>query len=321
MKNLLRILIPITLLVVVYLFYREGLLAVNSKDSKTTIFMVDRGSSLQKIIKDLHKEDLIRSEMIFYLYVKKNGIDRKLQAGDFRLSRSMTTPDIAQTLTKGSLDVWVTTLEGWRKEEVAQVLAEKVGVPATEFISQSREGYLFPDTYLMPKQVSVETAIAIFDRNFNNKFTPEIKSAVLKKGLTELEAITLASLVEREARLHDDRVEVASIILKRLKNDWPLQIDATVQYAVGYQDKTRTWWKKDLTRLDLDTDSPYNTYTNQGLPPGPIGNPSLSSIKAVAEANVNTPYWFYISDTKGVNMHFARTLEEHNANIRKYLGK
>lgn len=321
MKKFFKFFIPVGVIFFLFLYYKEGLLPVNPQDKQSNIFVVDRGASLQKIIKDLYRENLIRSELVFYLYVKQKGIDRNLQAGDFRLSKSMTTPEIATALTKGSLDVWVTILEGLRKEEIAQILAEKLSVPAVEFNNLSREGYLFPDTYLFPKQVSVESAIAIFDRNFNNKYNQELRQEAKRRGLTDLQVVTIASLVEREAKLHPDRVKVASIILKRLKNDWPLQIDATVQYAVGYQNSTNTWWKKNLTLTDLKINSPYNTYTNQGLPPGPIGNPSLSSIKAVVEADVSTPYWYYISDTKGVNMHFARTLEEHNLNIANYLGK
>ena len=136
--------------------------------------------------------------------------------------------------------------------------------------------------------------------------------------MTEKEVLILASLVEKEARHDEDRQKVASIILKRLKNDIKLQIDATVQYALGYQSEEKTWWKKNLTQEDLDIDSPYNTYKNEGLPPGPIANPGLASIEAVINADANTSYLYYISDKNG-NMHYARTLEEHQANIDKYL--
>jgi UPF0755 protein len=110
---------------------------------------------------------------------------------------------------------------------------------------------------------------------------------------------------------------VASVILNRFKAGMKLDIDATVQYALGYQPLEKTWWKKDLTQDDLKIDSPYNTYTNPGLPPGPISNPGLASIKAVVEAP-ETDYVFYVSDSSG-KLHFAKTLEEHNENVRKYL--
>ncbi len=148
-----------------------------------------------------------------------------------------------------------------------------------------------------------------------------MKNQAKIKGLTDLQVITIASLVEREAKQYPDRIKVASIILKRLSLGMKLDIDATVQYALGYQNNTHTWWKKNLTRADLNIDSPYNTYTHAGLPPGPIGNPGLSAIKSVLEADKNTPYIFYISNLKGTQMHYAATLEEHNQNIAKYLSK
>ena len=124
--------------------------------------------------------------------------------------------------------------------------------------------------------------------------------------------------MEREAKLPEDRRTVASIILKRAQNDWPLQLDATVQYGIGFQRKENTWWKRDLTADDLKVDSTYNTYTIKGLPPAPICNPGLDSIKAAIAADPNTPYWYYVSDLKG-QIHVAKTLEEHNANIARYV--
>ena len=126
-------------------------------------------------------------------------------------------------------------------------------------------------------------------------------------------------MVEREAKLDKDRPYVAGIITKRFRNNWMLQIDATVQYALGYQSAEDDWWKQNLTIADLAIDSPYNTYKRYGLPPTPICNPSLSSLKAVAN-QVITKYWYYISDRNG-NMHYAETIVEHNQNISKYLGK
>lgn len=319
MKNILRIIIPLVVLAFVLIYYREGLLPVNTNNNTPVIFVIDRGTALQTIIKNLYKQNLIRSEIVFYLLTKQKGIDDNLQAGDFRLRQSMSASEIASALTKGSLDIWVTFVEGLRKEEVAQILAEKVAIPSVEFIDQSQEGFLFPDTYLIPKDATVETVLSIFKINFDRKYTDEMKQIAINKKLTDLQVITLASLVEREAKAYPDRVQVASIMLKRLSLGMKLDIDATVQYALGYQSNTHSWWKKNLTLNDLKINSPYNTYTHAGLPPGPIGNPGISAIQAVLEASPNTPYLFYISNTKG--MYFARSYEEHNENIRKYLGK
>lgn len=135
-------------------------------------------------------------------------------------------------------------------------------------------------------------------------------------SLTPDNVLILASLVEREARASADRPIIAGILLKRLRDGHPLQVDATVQYAIGYT-HSDGWWRKELTTDDLKFKSPYNTYINAGLPPGAICNPGLSSITAVIHPTP-TDYYYYLSDKSG-QMHYARTLEEHNANIARYL--
>lgn len=301
-----------------FLFYKEGLMAVSPTDKSVKIFVIDKGESVDEIIASLEKENLIRSKTVFYLILKQTGIDKRVQAGDFRLSPSMTAMEIAESLTKGTLDTWVTVIEGLRKEEIAQIFSKELNIPEIEFIKTTKEGYLFPDTYLFPKDADVNTVAEILQKNFDSKFTADLRAKMNAKKLTLNQVMTIASLVEREARLDADRKEVASIIYKRYKEDWNLQIDATVQYIVGYQTKSKTWWKKDLTLEDLAIDSPYNTYKKIGLPPGPICNPGLSSIVAAVEADDSTPYWYYISDKNG-KMHYSKTLEEHDANIAKYL--
>jgi len=301
-----------------YLFFKQGSLPFNKNDKSTKIFVIAPGQPLQKIIDNLQKEDLIRSKIVFYLIVKQLKIDKKIQAGDFRLSPSMNAYEIAQTLTHGTLDVWVTLIEGTRKEEMAEVLNKKVNISELEFIRLAKEGYLFPDTYLIPKNADAQMVVNILENNFNQKFTKQMEEKGKNKSLTKEQIVILASLLEREAKNFKDKKIIAGILLKRLKADWPLQIDATVQYALGYQSKEKSWWKKNLTSQDLEIDSPYNTYKNKGLPPTPISNPGLDSLTAVIEAEVETPYWYYLSDKKGV-VHYAKTLEEHNLNIEKYL--
>lgn len=301
-----------------YFFFKEGSMAVDVKDKNTKIFVINKGDGLNIVAGNLEKQGLIRSKVVFYLLAKKMGIETKIQAGDFRLSSSQTAAEIAEQLTHGTLDEWVTIIEGLRKEEIAQILSKSFNIPETEFIKTAKEGYLFPDTYLIPKDATAGSVIDILNANFNRKFDTDLKVDAIQKKISEKDVIILASLVEREARGDEDRREVAGILLKRLKKDWPLQIDATVQYALGYQPLEKTWWKKNLTEDDLKIESSYNTYKNQGLPPGAICNPSLSSIKAVLETDENTPYWFYLSDTKGI-MHYSKTIEEHEANVERYL--
>jgi UPF0755 protein len=215
--------------------------------------------------------------------------------------------------------MWFTVIEGLRKEEIAQLVAQNFDIPETEFIKASNEGYLFPDTYLIPKDATLDMILAVFQKNFDKKFSSELRNKAKAKGLSDKEVIILASLVEKEARRYENKVKVASIILKRFKKDWALDLDATVQYALGYQPNQKTWWKKNLTVQDLQIESPYNTYKSRGLPPGPINSPGLDSINAVLAADENTPYWFYISSKDGSTMHYAKTAEEQQENIRKYL--
>ncbi len=301
-----------------YIFYKEGSLSVNKKSTTSKIFVIKQGDPLDTIVNNLANEGLIRNKIVFYLIVKKLGIERKIQAGDFRISENMNAQEVAINLTHGTIDIWLTLIEGMRKEEMAQIISKNLDIPEIEIIRLTNEGYIFPDTYLVPRTATTETVLSIIKDNFESKFDEKLHTQAKNKMLSEKQVLILASLVEREARQPATREKVAGIILKRYFADWPLQIDATVQYILGYQPNEKSWWKKELTEEDLKIDSPFNTYRNKGLPPEPICNPSLSSIKAVINADSNTPYWYYITDKNGV-MHYAVTLEEHNANIQRYL--
>ena len=216
------------------------------------------------------------------------------------------------------LDVWVTIIEGLRKEEIAEVVSDALEIPEVEIINKAEEGYLFPDTYLIPKEATADAVISILKNNFDVKFNDDLKNKAAKLGLTPEEVILIASLVEKEGYTDSDRPKVASVILKRLNIGMKLDIDATLQYALGYQPQEKTWWKKNLTAADKAINSPYNTYTNAGLPPTPISNPGLSSIVAVINADPDTPYLFYLHGADG-KLRLAKTLEEHQRNIEKYI--
>ncbi|HLL61183.1 MAG TPA: endolytic transglycosylase MltG [Candidatus Nitrosocosmicus sp.] len=300
-----------------FLYYQEGSLPVNKKAKDTAIFVIRPGEAVPEIAKNLENENLIRNKVVFYWTVKRLGIDNKIQAGDFRLSQSMSAEEIAKNLTQGTLDEWVTIIEGLRKEEVAQIMSQKFEIPEVEFTQLAEEGYLYPDTYLIPRQASSGAIISLLKNTFYQKYDKDLQAKATKKGLTEKEVVTLASLVEREA-FETDIQGVANVLYKRLKIDMPLQVDATVQYALGYQVQEKRWWKRSTTFEDLEIDSPYNTYKNKGLPPGPISSPGIDALKAVVNADESTPYTFYIHDKNGA-IHYARTLDEHNANIKKYL--
>jgi UPF0755 protein len=317
-KGLITVVLIIILLIGFYLFYREGSLPVNKANRTPKIFVIKPGDGLDQIATNLKDDDLIRSKLVFFAIVKFLQIEKNIEAGDFRLYQSMSAEEIARNLTHGTLDVWITVIEGLRKEEIAEIFTKSFNIPGIEFINKANEGYLFPDTYLIPREASADAVIKIMTDNFNRRVTPELQDKFNEVDLTTEQAIILASIVEREAKFAEDRQSVASIFLRRMSEGIPLQADATVQYALGYQEDEKTWWKKNLTLDDLEFNSPYNTYLNPGLPPAPICNPGLASLEAVANANTNTPYLFYISDKSG-HMHYGRDLDEHNSNIEKYL--
>src|SRR3989344_5696973 len=166
-----------------FAYYTEGSLPVNQTNKEYTNFVIERGDSVTEIIKKLENQNLIRNKLVFLLVVKQLGIENNIQAGLFRLSQSMSATEIAQNLTKGSNDVWITIIEGIRKEEVAQILGNELDIPESEFIRQTQEGYLFPDTYLIGKQTTLAEVISYFTNNFNKKYTPELKAKARTKQL------------------------------------------------------------------------------------------------------------------------------------------
>ena len=301
------------------LFYAEGSLPAQPTVKTKQNFVIAKGDSVNKIINNLEKQGFIRNRLVFFIIVKQLDIENKIQAGLFRISPSMRAKDVALTLTHGSDDVWVTVIEGLRKEEIAQILSDDVGIPESEFIKRAQEGTLFPDTYLIPRDATIDQVLNTFASNFNKKYSDTLRSQARAQGLSDSDVLILASIVEREANSFQTMKQVASILRKRLKEGYPLQVDATVQYALGYQEEENSWWKKSLSLEDLKISSFYNTYTRTGLPPGSIGSPGLSAITAVIESDTNTPYLYYISNKDGSQLHYARTLDEHNENIRKYL--
>ncbi len=316
-KLIITILVMTVGVIVSLLVFKEGALPVDRQNTTQEIFVIEPGASLNTVVDRLHQQGFIRNRIVFYILSRKMNIEKQIQAGDFRLSKSMSAEEIAQKLTQGSLDEWVTVIEGLRKEEIAKIVSDSFEISEADFNQAAEEGYLFPDTYLIPKEATLDTILSVFKNNFDTKYTTEIAQKAARLGLSQKEVMTLASIVEKEGR-GDDRRVVASVLLRRYKESYPLQADATVQYALGYQSDQATWWKQSLTLEDLKYNSIYNTYVNDSLPPHPICNPGVSSIEAVVNADPNTPYFYYLHEPNG-RVHPARDLDEHEENIRKYL--
>lgn len=316
MKKLLVLIILIGIIFVgLYFWWQNGLSAVNPADKSTKTFVISKGDGVRKIADNLKESGLIRDPIVFFLLIKQKGIENSLQAGVFYLNPSMPAESILKEFGTGKFDIAITIPEGKRAEEIADILSENFDKFSDEWRTKlnAEEGYLFPDTYYFPRETGIEQIISTLKNNFENKYSQVNNNTSLSKE----EIVIMASLIEREAKFAQDREMISSVIHNRLNIDMKLDIDATVQYAVGYSEAEKRWWKKGLTYDDLEIDSPYNTYTNPGLPPKPISNPGLASLQAAGNP-ANTDYLFYISDKTGTN-HYAETLDEHNRNVAKYL--
>lgn len=307
-------------------YYLEAISRPNYDGSGPIELVVSEGESVSQIAKKLYDNGLINSESLFKIYARLSGKAGSLQAGRFDVPTELSVIEIADLLsTGGSFTSKLTFLEGWRREEMAEYIGERITEigkqkVVTEFLSESRglEGYLFPDTYIVDADAKGSDIVDMMRANFEKKFAP-----LSFTGLTRKEAVIFASIVEREAKFESDRPIVSGILIKRWKNDWPLEADATVQYALAdaqcsvNNDQCEEWWPKTIDNNGLEIESPYNTRKFAGLPPTPISNPGLSSLEAVANYK-ETVYWYYVSDSKG-EMHYAKTLEEHNENVVRYL--
>ena len=321
MKKKLPVLFVFLLIILIplFLWWQQAAKAVNPADSALISFTISQGETVRQVADRLEKEGLIRSTVAFFLKARFTPLGKNIQAGDFVLSPSMDLPTIAESLQHGTTDVRITIPEGWRNEEIAMKISREFGLPESEFLKVAKEGFMFPDTYLIPKETAASEIGTMFLSNFDKKVKTLDLAKMEEKELTLDSLIKIASLVEREAKLNEDRPMIASVILNRLGLGMKLDIDATVQYALGFQTGQKNWWKKDLTLTDLEIDSEYNTYIIAGLPPAPIANPGLAAIKAVLEAP-DTNYLYYIADSSGKS-HFAADLEGHQRNIAKYLNK
>ncbi len=280
-------------------------------------FVIAKGLSASQVGTKLESAGLIKSALAFKIYIQFTGQSGKLQSGQFKLSPSFTLFQNINALFNGPAEIWVTIPEGLRREEVAAKFATTLGRDSTfvnDFLlaSKGQEGYLFPDTYLFPLDISASAVVTKMADTFTAR---TLGLAPQGTNLTFAETVTLASLIERETKSDAERPIVAGIILNRIKIGMALQVDASVQYAVG---TSKDWWPI-LGLTDLKINSPYNTYKFTGLPPNPIANPGLSSLKAAFNPAV-TDYLYYIHDPTG-QIHYAKTLAEHNANIAKYLSR
>lgn len=295
------------------------------------IFVIEMGESVSTIANRLQAAGLIRAAQTFRIYLVWMGLDTTVQAGNYELSPAMTAIQIAHALQDATpSEVAFVVLPGWRMEEIAAALptsglditpeaflsAARVPYTLPDFLSAgaSAEGFLFPDTYTLPRSTTADQLVSILLRNFAFHLTPELKAGFEQQGLSVYQGVILASIVQREAMLEDEQPLIASVFLNRIAIAMKLDSDPTVQYALGYNTAQGTWWTNPLSLDDLQVQSPYNTYLNTGFPPAPISNPSLSALQAVVNPLL-TAYYYFRARCDGSGRHaFAETFEQHIQN-------
>jgi len=320
--------------------HQDEVLKPAGTDATPVRFTIQPGELPATVAARLEQQGLITSAEVFLNLVKYKKVGAKIQAGEYVLRKTMTMDEIIEAIQHGLARMITLTIRpGWRVEEIADYLATlglknyqrdqflrlvREGKFDYAFLKDrpknappSLEGFLFPETYNVPYDIASETLIALMLETFGQRVSDKTRQQIAAQKMTLYEAITLASIVEREAVVASERPIIASVFLNRLKKKMFLQADSTAQYALGYQSATKQWWKSPVTIEELaSVNSPYNTYRNLGLPPGPICNPSLASIAAVAEPAPTDYLYFY---SKGDGTHaFARTYEEHLQNQQKY---
>ena len=295
------------------------------------LFAIRPGESVVSISNRLEQAGLIRNASAFRAYLLWSGLDTIIQTGTYRLSPAQTGLDIAQMLKSTTLtEVTFTVLPGWRMEEIAAALptsglditpeaflaaaAAPVASPSLIPAGASAEGFLYPDTTILPRTTTADKLVSSLLQGFASHLPAETLAAYASHGLTLYQAVTLASIIQREAMVEDEMPLIASVFYNRLAIGMKLQTDPTVQYALGYNAAQGTWWTNPLSVGDMQIDSPYNTYLYPGLPPGPICNPGLAALRAVANP-AQTNYYFFQAKCDGSGLHnFAETFEQHQQN-------
>lgn len=305
------------------LFWHDGLLSAPSGTSGQP-FAIGTGESPIAVADRLESAGIIPDARAFLDYLIYTGLDTSLQSGEYRFEPGLSIIDVARALQDATpTDVTFIVLPGWRMEEIAASLPTSGLAAAPEaFLAAARkpldfpfldgaptnEGFLLPDSYILPRATDADALTAALVRNFANHLTDELEMGFSDQGLTVYQAVILASILERESVVHDEMPLIASVFLNRLRSGWKLDSDPTIQYALGTDGN---WWPNPLSSLDLQFDSPYNTYLYTGLPPAPIANPSLDALRAVAHPAFSDYYFFRARCDRSGLHNFAVTLEEH----------
>jgi UPF0755 protein len=305
--------------------------------------VVEQGDTAADIGKRLAAAEIIDSGASFERLATLIGAESRLSAGEYEFLEATSVLDAVVRMRDGLTSARVVTVrEGLRIEEVAQLMEDRGVVTANDFLAAANsiatsgssidpqllasrpraatlEGYLYPATYSFPRSSDANQVVLTMIDALATRLTPELRAEATARGLTVHQVLILASIVEREAVLPEERELIASVYLNRIDEGMPLQADPTVQYALTQRPGSVVefgYWKRALTLQDLQYDSTYNTYVKSGLPPGPIANPGIESIIAVIRP-ATTNYLFFVATGRGGHV-FAETYEQHLANVDRY---
>ncbi len=286
-----------------------------SNFQKFTTVRIEKGSGLSTTASILGENHIIASPSWFKVITVLSGRSRSVIAGDYYFARAENVFDVIHRVSRGDynlVEVRITIPEGLTVFQIAEILHSKLIMFDTkQFVELAAEGYLFPDTYFFLPNATNTEVIEKMRRNFDAKIIP-LLSDIEKTEKTLKDIITMASIIEEEAKHDEDRPKISSVLWNRIAIDMPLQVDAAFSYVNGKHTYT-------LTKEDLFDESPYNTYRNKGLPPTPIANPGIESIKASINP-ANTDYLYFLSDLSG-KMYYAKDFDGHQKNRELYLRK
>ncbi|MBV8581070.1 MAG: endolytic transglycosylase MltG [Candidatus Eremiobacteraeota bacterium] len=307
-------------------WFRNAVYVDRSLPVQRTDVVIPRGATFAQVVAALDDAHILQHPLAFRLLARLRRVDADVKAGEYRFPAHQTSDDILQRLVRGEqFAVWVTIPEGFTAREIGAALASRSlgapddfdhvflhdgGIELGGVHTPNLEGYLFPSTYLVPIGSTPQQAATILVDEFRRELPRDAAARAKALGRTVPEVVTIASLVEREGKVDEDRPLIASVIYNRLRLGMPLEVDAAIEYTFPEHHDV-------ITKRDLQVDSPYNTYRHTGLPPTPIANPGKASLDA-AFRPAKSDYLYYVAKPDGHSA-FAKTLEEHNANVERYL--
>jgi len=277
--------------------------------------VINLNTTEEELIPKLKEQGYIKNEWAFKLVLKIRGLEGEIKPGGYKVSKTWNAWSLALALANFRYQNWVVIPEGLRKEEIAEIAKKELrwSEDAKEnFLNNAEEGYLFPDTYLLNLDYTGEEVAKRMRSQFNEK-AGKVLQEFADVNIKHDTAITLASIIQREAASEEEMLLIAGIIWNRLLKPMPLQVDATIQYIIG---EPGNWWRP-VTPEEYKIESPYNTYLHEGRPPAPICNPGLAAMEAVIH-DQPSDYFYYLHDSEG-QIHLAETYEEHQRNIEDYL--